>query len=67
MSQSSKPTARAGAAFWLNPNVVANMTSGFKAYISKPIQIAEPEPEFALTVPGELAALPDVADPKEWH
>ena len=67
MSQSSKFTAMAGAAFWLNPNVVANMTSGFKACISKPIEITEPEPEFASTVPGELAALPDATDTKEWH
>lgn len=67
MSQSSKSPSVPVNTFWLNPNVVARMQSGFKACLSKPIEIREPEPEFALTVPGELTAMPDVTDAKEWH
>lgn len=67
MSQSTKSLSAPADAFWLNPNVVAKMRSGFKACLARPFEIREPEPEFALTVPGELASLPDATDAKDWH
>ena len=67
MSHSLKNDSGSQALFWLNPNVVAHMTNGFKALLSRPIQISEPEPEFASTVPGDLATLPEQVDVKEWH
>lgn len=67
MSQSSKSSSAPVNTFWLNPNVVAKMQSGFKACLSEPFEIREPAPEFALTVPGELTAMSDVTDAKEWH
>lgn len=67
MTQSRKPVDPFVFSFWLNPNVSSHISSGFKACLEKPIQIRDPEPEFALTIPGELTELVDPFDKKEWH
>ena len=67
MSQSRKPVDPLVFSFWLNPNLSQHIPSGFKVCLEKPIQISEPEAEFALTVPGNLDLITGPSDKKEWH
>lgn len=67
MPQSRKPVDPFVSSFWLNPNVSARIPSGFKTCLEKPIEIRDPEPEYALTVPAELSVLNTPGDKKEWH
>ena len=52
-------------AFWLNPNVVSRIQSGFKAALQRPLQLRDPDPEFALTVPGDPTQLDSAARPHD--
>jgi len=67
MSQSRKPVDPFVSRFWLNPNVASHIPSGFKTCLEKPIEIPDPEPQFALTVPAELSVLQSSSDKKDWH
>lgn len=67
MSQSPKPLDPFVFSFSLNPNLSTHLPSGFKRCLENPIELQEPQPEFALTVPGELVPLTYPTDKKEWH
>ncbi len=55
------------SSFWLNPNLTPHIPSGFKSCLENPIVLHEPEPEFALTVPGLMMNFDMPGEKKEWH
>jgi hypothetical protein len=67
MSQSRKPVDPFVFSFRLNPNVSSHIRSGFKECLENPIEIHDPEPEFALTVPGDLSLLHSLTGKKDRH
>lgn len=65
MPQAPKSTYSAEPSFWLNPNVVSRIQSGFKTALQGPILIREPEPDFAVTVPGDPGLLESAPPPHD--
>ncbi len=54
MNQICKPLETIVSGFHLNPNFPQRIVTGFAKCLEKPIEINDPAPEFALTVPADL-------------
>ncbi|MFY8044663.1 MAG: hypothetical protein ACOVOD_17230 [Rhodoferax sp.] len=53
--------------FRLNPNIPKGRVSGFKACVPASFAPTEPMPEFALTVPGDMASVEPLTEWQDRH
>lgn len=60
MSQVVKPVEVLSFHFWLNPNVVPHVTSGFRQCFAEPWNLEKIPEEYALTEPSPLSEMPAI-------